>query len=261
MPRIFRCKHRKSFDRRVCRRREIERHAIYVGAADTDDFDRWLIAWSWHNANSKDPIGALIAAAQRMDREGWRMGRKGLTAADAEAILEEESISRRYMSADNLARFLGVSYPQRQALGLTTIGAIDVGKRARLELRKRKDRLAKERKRRAAGARPQAQSLSRTEPWKAEGISRASWYRRRRETVSSTADSFSTADEVVSLATSQASGRPRGTVAAATVAPDVTAVTGGRSAPAPAVDEPALLANRDALLRLGARGGERRAAA
>jgi hypothetical protein len=40
---------RKYFDRTTLRRREIERHAIDVGAADTDDLSRWLIAWVWHN--------------------------------------------------------------------------------------------------------------------------------------------------------------------------------------------------------------------
>src|SRR5262249_5121052 len=55
-------------------------------------------------------------------------------------------------------------FEQRQALHLTTIGSIDVGRRARKELRKRRDRLYRERKRRAAGTRPrteyEANSLS-----------------------------------------------------------------------------------------------------
>jgi hypothetical protein len=224
-----RSRRRARFDPRVRRRREIEAHAIHVGAADTDDFDRWLIAWIWHNSQSKDQIGAVIGCASRM-------GRNDLTLAEAEAIIEEASLTRRHLAADNLARFLGVTYKQRERLGLTTIGALDVGKRARRELRKRKDRLAKERKRREQGARPQALSLSRTEPWKAEGISRRQWYRRRKSadeamppradetvpsamhgTTSGTAVLLLTADETVPSALPPESGCPSVALVAAAV--------------------------------------------
>ena len=66
-------------------------------------------------------------------------------------------------------RFLGVTYAVRQRLGLTTIGSINVGTQARKELRKRRNRLTKERKRRALGmkrrAEYEASSLSQTRPW------------------------------------------------------------------------------------------------
>jgi hypothetical protein len=149
-----RCKH---FDRAaafVRTRREIERHARYKGAADTDDLARWLIAWKWFNPWSKDQVGALIEAARRM-------GRKHLTIAQAEDIIAEARCIPRRMKADELARWLGVTYAERQRLGLTRIGACDIGKRARTILRKRRDRLAKERKRREAGSRPRAEYLAR----------------------------------------------------------------------------------------------------
>src|SRR5262249_1358107 len=108
-------------------------------------------------------------------------------------------------SADNLARFLGVVYADRQALGLTTIGSVDIKKRARKELRKRRNRLVKEAKRRAAGMRPQRESLSATKPWEKLGISRATWYRQnkariRRETTLSAAYFLSSEDGPVSPA-------------------------------------------------------------
>jgi hypothetical protein len=78
---------RKHFDRTVRRRREIEAHARHVGAADTDDLSRWLIAWVWHNWQSKDQINALIECARRM-------GRKGMPPAEASEIIEEASITR-----------------------------------------------------------------------------------------------------------------------------------------------------------------------
>src|SRR5262245_60932482 len=106
-----------------------------------------------------------MEAAKRMGGE--------ITEAEASAITEEASICRKHLSADNLARFLGVTYEQRQALRLTTIGSINVKKLARKELRKRKARLRKERMRRALGKRPQSESLSATQPWRKMGMSRA----------------------------------------------------------------------------------------
>jgi hypothetical protein len=86
-----------------------------VGAADTEDLDRFLIAWSWHNRQSTDPIWAITNAARRM-------GRPNLTDAEASAIIEEASTIRGYLSADGVAEFLRVSYAKRQALRLTPSG-------------------------------------------------------------------------------------------------------------------------------------------
>jgi hypothetical protein len=162
---------RNNFDFTAKRRREIVLHARHVGAMDTEDRSRWLIAWVWHNPKAKDQIWSVMNAA-------WNMGRE-IPEAEASEIIEEASITRRHLSADNLARFLGVTYEQRQALRLTTIGSVNVGKRARKELRKRNDRLAKERKRRVLGMRPQSESLSATKPWEAMNMSRRTWERRR----------------------------------------------------------------------------------
>jgi hypothetical protein len=161
------------------RRREIERHARDVGAAHTEDFWRWIVGWRWHNEqNSRDPAGALILAAKRMGGS--------LTEAGAERILETADALPRCCTADKLGKFLGVTYAQRQRLAITTIGSIDVNKRSRALLRKRKNRLHNERKRRAQGIRPRAaykeNSLMHIKPWEAEGISRRTWYRRKRGT-------------------------------------------------------------------------------
>jgi hypothetical protein len=168
-------KHKPSgFDFTAKRRREIVLHARYVGAAETQDFSRWLIAWVWHNPNAKDQIWAVMEAAKRMGGE--------VTEAKASEITEEASITRKHLSADNLAMFLGVTYQQREALGLTTIGSINVKKRARKELRKYRARKARESRRRSQGVRPRAEyeanSLSATKPWEQLGVSRRTWERR-----------------------------------------------------------------------------------
>jgi hypothetical protein len=186
---------RKNFDFPAKRRREIVLHGRYVGAAQTEDFSRWLIAWVWHNPNAKDQIWSVMECAKKMGGK--------ISEAEASEITEEASITRKHLSADNLARFLGVTYAQRQALRLTTIGSVNVGKRARKEMRKRSDRLAKEAKRRAAGMRPQSESLSATKPWRELGMSRAAWYRRNKarrkgETTLSAAIFLSSEDRPVS---------------------------------------------------------------
>jgi hypothetical protein len=191
----LRRKHRGAFDFCAKRRREIVLHGRHVGAGDTEDLDRWLIAWVWHNRNAADQIWSVMNAARNMGRE--------IAEAEASAITEEASICRKHLSADNLARFLGVTFAQRKALRLTTIGSVNIGKRARKELRKRRDRLAKERKRRAEGMRPQSESLSAIKPWRDSGMSRAAWYRRNKarrkgETVLSAAIFLSSEDRPVS---------------------------------------------------------------
>ena len=164
-----------SFNFDAKRRREIERHARHVGAAETEDLERWLIAWAWHNSQSTDPLAALQNAAVVM-------GERSLSDAEAEHILEQAKTIRRRRRADSLGRWLGLTYRDREKLKITSIGAKDIGKRARKELRKRANRLYLEKRRRSRGVRPRHESLSKTKPWKTEGISRASWYRKRHET-------------------------------------------------------------------------------
>ncbi|OWV88424.1 hypothetical protein ATY75_19825 [Rhizobium sp. N122] len=107
--------------------------------------------------------------------------------ADLEEIIYERTKVRfSALSADALGHALNVSYAERCALDIRTIGAFDVpkGKRAKLqkEKRRQRDRSRKEEQRRAAGALPRADylahSFSQARPWEAFGISRRTWERR-----------------------------------------------------------------------------------
>jgi hypothetical protein len=168
------------------RRREIERLARHLDAANTEDLTQYLIVWARHNRQSNDPIWAIRNAA-------LRMGRQGMSDSEASAISQEAAAFHKAMSADDVALELGVTWAQRQALSLTTIGAVNMSKEARKEIRRIRDKVAKEKKRRAAGVQPRAKyesySLSATQPWKGENMSRAAWYkaRRKNETSVSTA--------------------------------------------------------------------------
>jgi len=113
---------RNNFDFPAKRRREIVLHARHVGAMETEDRSRWLIAWVWHNRKAKDQIWSVMEAAKRMGGK--------ITEAEASGITEEASICRKHLSADNLARFLGVS--NGKGWGLRQSGAsTSAGERGR----------------------------------------------------------------------------------------------------------------------------------
>lgn len=104
---------------------------------------------------------------------------------------EAESLTARVLRkplrwrADTMAKRLNLMAAERQRLGITTIGAVDVDKAERLAKRKERARLRQQLRRRNAGAMTradyEAQSINRTKPWEAIGISRASWYRQRKD--------------------------------------------------------------------------------
>jgi len=166
----------KKFNMPTMRRLEIERYARTIDVADTDDFPHILIAWQWHNINnSKDPAGALIEAAKRMHGT--------ITEQQAEQIIEEANARPKIRKADALGRYLGLTDKVRTALEITTIGSLDLSKRQRALRKRERSRARKEMKRRAAGQKSRVEFLatakSQRQPWKAEGISRRTWYRRR----------------------------------------------------------------------------------
>lgn len=121
-----------------------------------------------------------------------------LTLAAHKQIIGEAIANPQKWKADALAWRMRLTKEDRRMLGITTIGAIDENKAARTKRRKTLDRQRKENARRAKGVKPrkayEGQSISKARPWTAEGISRASWYRRRaaetapqRETSAATA--------------------------------------------------------------------------
>jgi hypothetical protein len=167
-----------AFDKAAARRAAIERFAREIGVADTDDFPTFLIAWQWHNPNSKDSTGALIEAARRMHGT--------ITEEKAEAIIDEADSRPKIRDRDELAKFLGLSYAMRKKLDIRVIGACDVGARARKAIRKQERRKREALRRRAKGARSRAEFLAnskaREELWKRCGMSKRTWYRRGQPT-------------------------------------------------------------------------------
>ena len=160
----------------AARRAAIEKFAREIGVADTDDFPTFLIAWYWHNPNSKDPTGALMEAARRMYGT--------LTEQRAKEIIEEADSRPKIQDRDELAKFLGLTYAMRKKLDIRVIGACDVSSRTRKQIQKQERRKRQRARRQAKGAKSRADflvnSFSRLQPWKSEGISKRTWYRRRK---------------------------------------------------------------------------------
>jgi hypothetical protein len=91
------------------------------------------------------------------------------------------------ISMRRLGEMLNLTAAEREVCRIRTIDAVDETRderKARLaKAQKAADREAKRAKRgRVAREVYEGSSLSKTKPWEAEGISRATWYRRKRET-------------------------------------------------------------------------------
>jgi hypothetical protein len=162
------------YDIRRRRRREIESLVQYLEAAKTDDYTQYLVLWAQALPETASRMVGLVQDASR------RMRRK-ISKAEAREIIEEARSTARPRTPDGWARALGLTYAVRQQIGITTIGAIDVNKRERTRLRRLRARQREALRRRHRGARPQSESLSRIKPWKAEGVSRRTWERRRKK--------------------------------------------------------------------------------
>jgi hypothetical protein len=104
---------------------------------------------------------------------------------EAERLIDTVLARHIRWRADTLAKLLGLTAALRSELGITTIGAIDLLKEEREEVRNSRGSQRKVNKRRARGVKPRDEwlfqhSKERTKPWEAEGISRRTWYRRRK---------------------------------------------------------------------------------
>jgi hypothetical protein len=108
-----------------------------------------------------------------------------LTAAEQADMVGSALAIPQHYKADGLAWRLRLKAEERRMLGVTTIGAIDENKAARTKRRKRLDRERKANARRSKGSKPrkayEAGSIQQAMPWIEEGISRATWYRKRKE--------------------------------------------------------------------------------
>jgi len=100
------------------------------------------------------------------------------------AIAKAKGRAYRPFAARAVARMLGVTLAEKKSLALHTIGAIDETRQQTVERRRAErreyERERNKRRRIERGATPREDALSRTKPWAADGISRSTWYARRK---------------------------------------------------------------------------------
>jgi hypothetical protein len=113
-----------------------------------------------------------------------------LSPTEAREVVEDSQAWRGIRKAEPLGEYLRLPDEVRTRLGVRTIGAHDVSKRARTMRIKAKRRERAAARRLAKGMRPQSQSLAQTRPWEAEGISRRQWYSNRKTVLVEVTDSI-----------------------------------------------------------------------
>lgn len=135
-----------------------------------------------HSSETANALGASVEQAI----SGWcgRFAPHLLPCIDeiASPIRLKVEGRRCDLNADDAAALLGVSFEERQRLGLRTIGCCDLTpeefREARKEAKRKRDRERLAEKRQAK--RPRSQALMQVKPWETEGISRRTWYRRQK---------------------------------------------------------------------------------
>jgi hypothetical protein len=167
---------KRSFDINHQRRRDIARLVKHrygsLAKTPAELRTKYIIAAAWHCPDDSERRYLMV----KWHREAGTPALPS-TMHRIDAILEANPARR--MKADTLARRLHVSDAERTRLHIWTIGAYDVPRAMRIERRKENRRLAAKARREANGGSPREQSVSRTKPWEAEGVSRATWYRRQ----------------------------------------------------------------------------------
>jgi hypothetical protein len=135
---------------------------------------------AWIMAN----IIARTKGGEREIRRWLALRTPWMAGKDVDQIAADAMRLRLKWTADKLAHCIGLTFEVRDRLGITTIGACDMTKAEREAVRKARMRKAKADKRRADGLKPRAEyeasAVGHGKPWLAEGLSRATWYRRQR---------------------------------------------------------------------------------
>jgi hypothetical protein len=156
----------------------------------------------------------IVALADEATGGRWReretLARMGAVIARAERAARGEKVEHRGRLVDPRYRFrtdtvvelLGVTEAEMRACGFRHLVSP--------EIRRERYRLDKARRRRELGMVPrqeyEAGSISRLEPWEAEGVSRRTWYRRRGTSLSRCMVGEALADGLLSEADDGANG-------------------------------------------------------
>jgi hypothetical protein len=154
--------------------------------------------WGRHLPDDDAGRDDLVLAAHHVARLGgevskhivaWaRLWAPWMQPKQAAALAAKVKASPRKFRAETLGRRLRLTDDERTRLGITTIRPFDVGPVELAQRRKQRSRersAAYRRRQRVGAARPEP--ASRTRPWEALGMSRRTWYRRGKPTITADA--------------------------------------------------------------------------
>jgi hypothetical protein len=194
---------RKHFSPPRKRLREIERIVTHRhgGVPETDDAELYLAPVANCFRMIAAERGRTASVEDFADQFSFWCQTWAVPAAFVGDIVRDEfARPLKLVPGEVLGKRLRLSYTERSSVKATTIGSYDVDRATRKRLTKARKRgkgqIRAEAKRRATGAVPraiyEANSLSKTEPWKAEGISRSTWERRRKKAADASASPYQT---------------------------------------------------------------------
>jgi hypothetical protein len=140
--------------------------------------DLWLLVTN---------VSLAAAEPQKKMRHVIEMWAPWMAAEEREAYVKHVwglDIYERTLTAQELGKRLGLTNAEREALKLWPFRPIDKTEEEIAEQAKARERERRARKRRERGVRTReaylAELASRPKPWKAEGVSRRTWERRRK---------------------------------------------------------------------------------
>lgn len=165
------------------------------GPCDTDDGEAYLRAALPHIlVEARQPGTPMHRTNAILWANRWTPRILDEVTLDWLNELEHEFATRpRLIRADTLAKMLGVTKAERDALGLTTIGATDWNRRQRVAARKRLHaERQKQARAKASGYKPRDKAASKIKPWIEAGFrSRRTWERHGKpELVANSCASF-----------------------------------------------------------------------
>jgi hypothetical protein len=134
-------------------------------------------------------VSLAVAGAYKKMRGVIEVWAPWMDADEAATMIEHVNtltIYERTPTREQLGERLRVTNDERERLKLWQFKPVDMTEADLVEHRKKVKNERRRARRQAQGAKPRhaylAKSLSKQKPWEAEGIARATWYRRRSQT-------------------------------------------------------------------------------
>ncbi|WBL82304.1 hypothetical protein I3J27_18400 [Bradyrhizobium xenonodulans] len=130
-----------------------------------------------HFAHGGDALNRMTAWMAR--RAPW------MPPGEANALIDRVFAKPIKWGAETMGKRLRLTWAERTKLKIGTVWAFDITREEAAAIQAQTRRISREAKRRLKGAKPrheyEASAIGHAKPWIAEGISKATWYRRQKQ--------------------------------------------------------------------------------